>query len=208
MSREPLLIERLVQDCRDNPFISLEASAEVVLRADLDVVLIPAFRFLDPGFPRKQTVYRLCSLSCLLLCFGPADLLPGCFLAGCEDYLKDPWEAEELEWRVRKLCRVRQRRLRLSWGEITLSRMELRSAGGSCPLSAQEQSILLLLTTHSGEPVSREALYYGIWGKPPSRGSRAVDMHIASLRKKLKRLFPDIRDPIRSIRGVGYLISE
>jgi len=56
--------------------------------------------------------------------------------------------------------------------------------------------------------VSREALYYGIWGRSAAGQSRAVDMHIASLRKKLRRLFPESGDCIRSVRGVGYLITN
>jgi DNA-binding response OmpR family regulator len=63
-----------------------------------------------------------------------------------------------------------------------------------------------MLAANAGEALSREALYYGMWGKPAPPGTRALDMHIASLRKKLQRLFPENRDCIRSVRGVGYLI--
>jgi DNA-binding response OmpR family regulator len=75
-------------------------------------------------------------------------------------------------------------------------------------LCAQEQSILRLLSANAGEPVSREALYYGIWGRPAAEESRVVDMHIASLRRKLRRLFPESGACIRSVRGVGYLIVK
>lgn len=141
-----------------------------------------------------------------MICFGPAQLLPGCFLAGCDDYLKDPWSPEELEWRVCKLCGDTEALFRFSWGSLEIGSLELRSSLGSCPLCAQEQRILRLLAANAGEPVSREALYYGMWGKPAAAESRAVDMHIASLRKKLRQLFPQSGVCIRSVRGVGYLI--
>ena len=159
---------------------------------------------LDPVFPRAQTIHRLQASSCALICFGSAELLPGCFLAGCEDYLKEPWTPDEMVWRVRKLCPHGE--LRFSWGVLSIGNLELSSPRGRCRLSVQEQSILRMLAANAGEPVSREALYYGIWGKPASPGTRVVDMHIASLRKKLQSLFPGRGVSIRSVRGMGYLL--
>ena len=163
---------------------------------------------LDPVFPRSEATNRLCALGCTLICFGAAELLPGCYLAGCDEYLKEPWNPEELEWRVRKLCKGREEQLSFSWGSFDIRSMALSSPAGSCSLCAQERSILRLLAANRGEPVSREALYYGIWGKPAAKESRVVDVHIASLRRKLRGLFPESGACIRSVRDVGYLIVE
>lgn len=133
--------------------------------------------------------------------------MPGCFLAGCDEYLKDPWNPQELEWRIRRLCKDKEEALSFSWGSFSIGDLEIRCPTGSCPLCAQEQSILRLLAANRGVPVSRDALYYGIWGKPASGESRVVDMHIASLRRKLRGLFGDKIDCIRSVRGIGYLIT-
>ncbi|UCF99814.1 MAG: response regulator transcription factor [Spirochaetaceae bacterium] len=173
-----------------------------------DAALLPASRLLEPAFPRKEAISRLRALGCALICFGAAELLPGCFRAGCDDYLKDPWNPDELEWRVQKLCTGREALFSFSWGEFAVGSLQLRSPAGSCALSVQEQSILRLLAVNRGEPVSREALYYGIWGRPAGEESRVVDMHIAALRKKLRRLFPESGDAIHTVRGVGYLIVE
>jgi len=89
-----------------------------------------------------------------------------------------------------------------------MGNLELGSPLGRCRLSVQEQSILRMLAASAGQPVSREALYYGIWGRPASSESRVVDVHIASLRKKLRRLFPESGACIRSARGVGYLLMK
>jgi two-component system OmpR family response regulator len=177
-------------------------------QSDFDAALLPAPLLLDPAFPRTETIHRLRAAGCSLICFGAAELLPGCFLAGCDEYLKEPWPPEELEWRVRRLCRGREALFCFSWGSFAVQSQELRSPLGSCRLCAQEQSILRLLAANAGEPVSREALYYGIWGRPASLASRVVDMHIASLRRKLRRLFPESGDCIRSVRGLGYLIVK
>jgi DNA-binding response OmpR family regulator len=194
--------------CRKNPLISITPSASLPAQSDFDAVVLPASLLLDPIFPRTETIHRLRAAGSSLVCFGTAQLLPGCFLAGCDEYLKEPWSAEELEWRVRRLRRDREAAFRFSWGSIALKNLELGSPAGSRSLCVQEQKILRLLAANAGQPVSREALYYGIWGKPASAESRVVDMHIASLRKKLRELFPQSGACIRSVRGVGYLIAK
>jgi len=188
--------------------ISVTPSAALPAQNDFNAALLPASLLLDPVFPRAESIHRLRAAGCALICFGSVELLPGCFLAGCDEYLKEPWSPEELEWRVRKLCSGTETLFRFSWGSFKIASLELWSPLGSRTLCAQEQSILRLLAANAGEPVSREALYYGIWGKPAAGESRAVDMHIASLRKKLRELFPESEACIRSVRGVGYLIAN
>jgi hypothetical protein len=198
----------LRQYCGNNPLISITPSSVLTDGGRFDAAVLPALLLLDPIFPRAETIHSLQACGCSLICFGSAELLPACFLAGCDDYLKEPWSPDELGWRVRRLCRDRQEALRFSWGEISIGNLELSSPLGRCRLSVQEQSILRMLAVNAGQPVSREALYYGIWGKPACPESRVVDVHIASLRKKLRRLFPRSGACIRSARGVGYLLMK
>jgi hypothetical protein len=194
--------------CRKNPLISITPVASLPAQSSFNAAVVSASLLLDPIFPRAETIHRLQAAGCSLICFGSVELLPGCFLAGCDDYLKEPWSPEELAWRVRRLCRDRGQALRFSWGRLSIGNLELGSPAGSCSLCMQEQSILRMLASRAGEAVSREALYYGIWGKPACPESRAVDVHIASLRKKLRRLFPEGGAFIRSVRGVGYLLVK
>jgi hypothetical protein len=188
--------------------ISITPAASLPAQTEFDAALLPASLLLDPIFPRAETIHRLRASGCSLMCFGSPELLPGCFLAGCDDYLKEPWSADELVWRVHRIRRYRDEALHFSWGVLSIGNLELGSPLGSCRLSVQEQSILRMLAAKAGQPVSREALYYGIWGRPARPESRVVDMHIASLRKKLRRLFPESGACIRSARGVGYLIAK
>lgn len=93
------------------------------------------------------------------------------------------------------------------WGSFELRSLEIGTARGSCVLSLQEARILRLLLHQRGEPVPREALFYAVWGRPPTGESRVVDVHVSNLRGKLRRLFPESRGCLRSVRGVGYLLS-
>ena len=208
VSQDQLLIERLRHYSGKNPLISIITSASLPSVCSFDAAVLPASRLLDPIFPRTETIHRFQAAGCSLICFGSADLLPGCFLAGCNDYLKEPWSPEELAWRVRRLRIDREAGFCFSWGRISVKNLQLGSSTGSCSLCAQEQSILRMLAANAGQAVSREALFYGIWGRPASEKSRVVDVHIASLRKKLHRLFPQSGTIVRSVRGVGYLMAK
>jgi DNA-binding response OmpR family regulator len=174
---------------------------------DFDATVIPASLLLDQGFPKQGLENRLYAAGCSLIAFGAAELLMGCALAGCDDFLKEPWSPEELEWRLRKLVLRKTLNFTLPWGSFEIRGLELYAPTGRCLLCGQEQRILRMLVTNRGEPVSRDALFYGIWGKPASERSRVVDVHISSLRKKLVRLFPESEGCIHSVRGVGYLIT-
>ena len=50
---------------------------------------------------------------------------------------------------------------------------------------------------------TREQLLDRVWGMSYSGGTRTVDMHVATLRRKLAR--PKL---IRTVRGVGYKAVE
>jgi hypothetical protein len=207
VSGDQLLIARLEQYSRKNPLISI-VSADRLSYEGFDAALLPAALLLSPSFPRTEALCRLRAAGCSLIGFGAPEALPGCFLAGCDEYLRDPWNPEELAWRLRRLRKDARAAFRFTWGTVELHGLELRCPAGRCSLCAQEQSILRLLAGSRGEPVSRETLYYGIWGRLPSERSRVVDMHVCSLRRKLRRLFPGGSELIRSVRGVGYLIAR
>jgi DNA-binding response OmpR family regulator len=73
-------------------------------------------------------------------------------------------------------------------------------------LSYYESAILRLLLINRAKPVYREAIQYALWGEL-NRSSRALDMHITSLRKKIKRLYAEDEpreERICAVRNVGY----
>jgi hypothetical protein len=205
--RDPALRERLLREGRRNAAITLHFSASDHLeRGEFAARLVSASELLSARGRPGQGQAREASGGSLLVAYGPAELLPGCFLAGCNDYLKEPWTLEELEWRLRRLLPDSPRRYRFSWGSFTLNELDLRSPRGSCPLSWPQSRILRLLADQPGRVVPREALYCAIWGQGASRGSRVADVHVSGLRRKLLELFPSSAGALRSVRGQGYLL--
>lgn len=123
--------------------------------------------------------------SIYFLISGSAHHTSSGFAAGCSDFLRTPWEPEELLCRLERCLPAEQ-----SSGfpkTFRLSENSIGWDGRKVPLSYQEYLVFNMLVCNIGRPVSREALYFTLWGEEGGC-SRAVDMHISSLRKKLRSL--------------------
>jgi len=72
-------------------------------------------------------------------------------------------------------------------------------AGDPVALTAKEFDLLAFLLEQPGIVFSRELLLERVWGFDYPTTTRTVDMHVASLRRKLDR--PEL---VQTVRGVGY----
>ncbi len=132
--------------------------------------------------------------------------LASSFNAGCTDFLKDPWDNDELEARILKA--LENYNLQIEWGKLILSQKTISSDNFATDISIEEYIILKKLLENKSEPVPREALLYALWGNH-IKNSRAVDMHISRLRKKieiLKKHDNSCCSSIKTIRSYGYMI--
>ncbi|MFB4316218.1 winged-helix domain-containing protein [Actinomadura sp. 21ATH] len=69
-------------------------------------------------------------------------------------------------------------------------------------LTVTEFDLLEFLMGNAGRVFTREQLLDAAWGPGAGAGSRTVDVHIAQLRAKLGE-----GSPIRTVRGVGYVLD-
>ncbi len=149
-----------------------------------------------------------------VLVFGPERFLPKAFSLGCCDFIKEPLNYAELKARALKrvpppVILINNRTYILSTSGLNLrSEGNMAEAEGgrkNCPLTHPEVTILRMLISNRGYPVYREALQYALWGER-RYSSRAVDMHVTSLRRKLMHL-EDGSNPVLTVRGIGYQLS-
>lgn len=127
---------------------------------------------------------------------------------GADDYLAKPFGVMELISRVKALLRrsagMSEERI-LSVGEISLDmeRHTVSVAGENCELTYKEYELLKLLLTNAGIVTSREVILDRVWGTDFEGESRTLDMHIKTLRQKLK----ESGQRIKTVRNVGYILD-
>jgi DNA-binding response OmpR family regulator len=135
---------------------------------------------------------------------------------GADDYVVKPFSAKELIARVEAILRRTMkpvpdvRLVEIGSGTIDLHRREVRWGDGSrADLSETESALLKYLVTNRERAVSREELLSRVWGiGTAGLETRAVDMHVARLRAKLKDPAADEEDPpeaIVTVRAHGYM---
>jgi len=130
---------------------------------------------------------------------------------GADDYVVKPFSLPELMARVKAILRrTAPDRMAdvLKAAEIELDRAAHRVMRGNreVRLGPTEFRLLEFMMESPGRVLSREQLLDGVWGRDAYIDERTVDVHIGRLRKALVR--GKERDPIRTVRGAGYVFGE
>jgi DNA-binding response OmpR family regulator len=129
---------------------------------------------------------------------------------GADDYVPKPFSPKVLFSRIKAVLRRGKEPERLAkvvkYGEFTLDieRYILRKGDKQIPLTLSEFGILRRLVLNRGKVLTRNQLLDDINNDDAFIVDRNIDVHIASLRKKLGPTF----DWIETVRGVGYRFRE
>ncbi len=146
----------------------------------------------------------------MLTALGEEEEVLAGFAVGADDYLAKPFSPKVLVARVRAILHRsgfagERERDRFSYAGLTLDGLtrEVTLAGESVELTAAEFDLLRIFMEHPGWVHSRESLLERVSGYAYVGDSRAIDVHVANIRKKLGE-DPSAPRYIRTIRGVGY----
>ena len=124
---------------------------------------------------------------------------------GADDYIKKPFSVMELITRVRAMLRrceeEKTRILRLGNIMIDNERYKCEVDGEVVELTYKEYELLKYLVVNKGIVLSRDQLMLNVWGTEFEGETRTVDMHIQTLRQKLKTG----GEHIKTVRNVGYV---
>ncbi len=130
---------------------------------------------------------------------------------GADDYLPKPFEPRELAARLQTILR-RQRspggeagrsgKLVFDGIEIDLLRREVRRQGELLELTGTEFELLTLLAREPGRVFSRDEILNRLRGREADLFTRAVDILISRLRRKLEPL-----PLIKTLRNAGYTFA-
>lgn len=135
---------------------------------------------------------------------------------GADDYVTKPFDLRELLARIKSVLRraestpresAEPESARFSGFELRLREHRLCDADGAeIPLTHGEFKLLAALARNAQKPLSRDEILDLTHGREAGPYDRTVDMQITRLRRKLGE-DPKLPSLIRSVRGVGYMLS-
>ena len=151
---------------------------------------------------------RLRSLPLLMLTARgePMDRIIGLEL-GADDYLPKPFEPRELLARIKALLRRAsptgdEALLRFGRLEVDVNARQIRIEGRECDLTSYQFDILHVMAQSPGRVLSRDQIMDALRGHEAELYTRAVDIVVSRLRKKLEPL-----DCIKTLRNAGYSLA-
>jgi len=139
----------------------------------------------------------------LITAYQDINHLKNGFIAGCDDYIKKPFDLEELEQRIQNI----QKRFNIEMNqEIQLSHdisfnnetKEIYKEGKAIHLSQKESEILNYFYTNKQRTITQDELMQNIWSYDELPTEATIRVYIKNLRNLLGK------ETIKTIRGIGY----
>jgi two-component system, OmpR family, response regulator RegX3 len=130
---------------------------------------------------------------------------------GADDYVVKPFASAEVIARIRAVLRrgrAPERPQKLEVGELTIDLGGRQGwlARRKLSLTRKELDLLARLAADAGTVVKREELMSDVWDENWFGSTKTLDVHVASLRRKLGET-PEAPPHIETVRGVGFRLT-
>lgn len=130
------------------------------------------------------------------------------FEKGADDYVRKPFDEQELMARIKAKLRVQKRDdpvVQIEDLSLNTDTLEVRRGQKNIELTHTEFELLHYLMINAGHVLSREQILGHVWVQDPDVETRVVDVYIGYLRKKLDKGHD--KKLIHSKRGFGYVLK-
>jgi DNA-binding response OmpR family regulator len=185
-----------------------ETAQSLSLTGEFDLLL------LDMGLPKREGFHVLQELRArgnrllVIVLTGRSERdVATCLQAGADDYMRKPFDIDELRARVRARLRSPARApadpgvVRAGGIKLDLRLRKATRGNRTAELTPREFALLEALLRHAGQIMSRQQLLTNAWGDSFDPNSNVVDVGINALRNKLGA------DVVETIRGAGYRLA-
>lgn len=127
-------------------------------------------------------------------------ILSKAFEYGGDDYLKKPFDTDELLVRIGALLRRSKGKSRISVGDLSLDEVHksIFLEGREIPLSLKEYQLMALFIRNVGEIVTKEMIMNELWSASESVSEGAVRVYINRLKQEIGS------ERIVNVRAMGY----
>ena len=188
----------------------------LLARGGFDAAILDVMLPEMDGFELCRTIRRTSDIPIIMLTArgDVMDRVVGLEL-GADDYLPKPFEPRELVARIQTVLRRQskaqptadggqgaQELLRFEGLSIDVARREVERQGVLVELTGTEFELLLLLAREPGKVHNRDDILNQLRGHEADLYTRAVDIVVSRLRKKLEPL-----DCIKTLRNAGYSLA-
>lgn len=223
-------IRVLLRRCLEGDGYTVEEAADArgveatLSRRPPDLVTLDLNLGAEDGLDIARLIKRRCDVPIIMVTAKDdvIDRVVGLEL-GADDYLTKPFHVREVLARVHAVLRRSEARtpvaepagqpvsgssLDLDGLTVDLDRMTLVDRSGApCDLTTADFKLLTVLIRNARRPLSRDRLMDLIDGPQWVPLDRTIDNQVARLRKKIER-DPARPSLIRTVRGVGYMLTE
>lgn len=127
------------------------------------------------------------------------------FLAGGDDYIKKPFNLEELSLRIKAVLRRSGLDDMVSIDEhftLNPARKILLKDGEEMHINPKDFKLLLLLVQHRGKIVTKDMIVSSLWCRSETINESSIRVYV----NNLKKIFG--KNSISNIRGVGYRFHD
>jgi DNA-binding response OmpR family regulator len=151
---------------------------------------------------RELRAYSITTPAIFITAMSDLEYLKKAYALGCNDYVRKPFDIEELEIRIEHLIKQDCSHLINITGlyAFDMKSEKLYYKGNEVHLNPKEHALIYLLLKHKNEIVSKESLHTYVW-EDQSISDNTLRTTIKKLRDKLDENF------IVSYRGAGYKIA-
>lgn len=189
------------------------AEAEnLLIYHDFDIILLDIMLPDRSGDELCRTIRKQCDCPIIFMsCLDDGETIVQALHSGGDDYMVKPVRFPELLARIEAVIRrTASKPQNTSFHKFqsftidTLHHLVLRGEE-EIGLSSIEYSLLQYMTNHPNTLLLYQDLYKNIWDSDSLGDVRTVMVHISNLRKKID---PDHKGVIQTVRGAGYIFSD